>query len=467
MAEMRRFGLVDLVLLLVVVGVGAGARAWYLVACADSGNNAGPLRVEKAPAPIAGLPPGTKLRGRENPNELDALIHHLAEKQWFGGPAPFAQGEELTAHTAPGYAWVASWIARWVGVERLDYSLRWAQCALGALTAGLYFLFSRRAFRHLGVATLAGLFCALHPFWVIDTTAISDSVLSSFVVALALWLGARAGQEGGPFASLVYGLSLAGAALVRAALTPFAFVALAWFLLRSRALAGGWLYALLAFLGFAIGLTPWTVRNFQVFGEPVPVVDSAHLHLWIGNNPAATGGPLTDTIQAMAPSDELAKITRQPERYSRLGSLAWQEIREHPVATIQRRLHAALAFFLGECWLRDGTLAETTGEGELPPRLEAAYPMALHASLAGMLALAMLGWRWTYGWRWEAMPSSLALLWIPLPYILSHAEELSGPRLPLDGVLLSYAAFALVCFIPGVGGVLFEGGDGPRREERP
>src|SRR5262249_12862880 len=128
---------------------------------------------------------------------------------------------------------------------------------------------------------------------------------------------------------------------------------------------------------------------------------------------------------------------------------------------------AALAFFVGERWLRDGTLAEVvSGEGDLPEGLAGSYPAVLQGTLLALLVLGLLGWRWTYGWRWEAMPSSLALVWIPLPYFLAHAEALSGPRLPLDGVLLSYAAFALVCLIPGVGALLFEGGEGPPRTER-
>jgi hypothetical protein len=35
-----------------------------------------------------------------------------------------------------------------------------------------------------------------------------------------------------------------------------------------------------------------------------------------------------------------------------------------------------------------------------------------------------------------------------LPYLLSHAESLAGPRLPLDGVLLCFAAYALACCVP-------------------
>src|SRR2546423_1234039 len=125
------------------------------------------------------------------------------------------------------------------------------------------------------VVTLAGLFAALHPFWIINVAEIADGTLATFLLAAALFLGARSSQTGAPFGSLLFGLALAGLALVRAALLPFAFVAVIWFLLRTRSLRRGWLPALLSFLGFVTGLAPWTVRNLQVFGEPIPIVDSA------------------------------------------------------------------------------------------------------------------------------------------------------------------------------------------------
>ena len=96
----------------------------------------------------------------------------------------------------------------------------------------------------------------------------------------------------------------------------------------------------------------------------------------------------------------------------------------------------------------------------MPAIFESAFsPGILQGTLLALFALGdFLGWRrWSYGWRKESMPASLAVIWIPLPYILGHAESLSGPRLPLDGVLLCYAAFAAACMIPGVGGYLFRG----------
>jgi hypothetical protein len=449
MAEPRRFGLGDLLLLGLVLLAAAGARAGYLWACADSGRNAGPLLVEDAP------PPGRA-----------ALVQNLKERGWFGYAAPFAPGEEQTADVAPGYPWLLALLARAVSPAAFDSTVRWVQCALGSLTAGLYFLFARRGFGSLLVAALAGLLAAVHPFWVLDTAAINDGVLATFLLALALLLGARAAQTSGPFASLLYGLALAGLALVRAALLPFAFVAVCWFLLRCRRLNRGWLCALLAFLGFANGLAPWTIRNLQVLGELLPVVDSTCLHLWVGNNPRATGGPLDDeTLRSAAPTAELEQIKSQPERYAHLGRLYWQEVRDNPAGTLNRRLNAAIYFLVGERWVRDGRLADVTPEGQqdMPPWLANSYPVVLPAALLALLLLAMLGWRWTYPWRWEAMPSSLAVVWVPLPYLLGHAGALSGPRLPLDGVLICYAAFVLACLVPGLARDLLAG---PATEDR-
>ena len=133
-------------------------------------------------------------------------------------------------------------------------------------------------------------------------------------------------------------------------------------------------------------------------------------------------------------------------------------------------MRAALMFFVGEQWLKDGTMAEVTptGQESMPDWLKKNQAVTLQATLLAMFVLAILGWRWSYGWRWESATATLAMLWVPLPYILGHAEGLSGPRLPLDGVLLTYAAFALACLIPGIGGPLLDPPDtGPPGGQTP
>jgi len=255
---------------------------------------------------------------------------------------------------------------------------------------------------------------------------------------------------------------VAGMALVRAAFLPLSFAAMIWFLIRSRSLERGWMSALVAFLGFVIGLAPWSVRNYQAIQDPVPIVTTGYLHLWIGNNEAATGGPATDEIWSKAPANELAAITNQNLRYARLGTRVLDEAKARPLATLRRRVHAFAAFYLGDSWFKDGTLAVTTPyipdesesaeirerREEIVTTLQEKSSLVLNSWVVAMLLLALIGWRWSYARRWESFPAALAAFWVPLPYILGHAEALSGPRLPLDGVLLCFAALTLVGLLP-------------------
>lgn len=449
MAEMRRFGFLDFLLLLLVFAAAAGARAGYLVTCADGGKSNGPLRVqEPSPANPAGQ------------SEQQALIDNVRDGFWFGSEAPFSEGEETTAHVAPGYPYLVGLLAQQVSADQLGLIIRWTQVGLGAFAAAFYFLFARRAFRSLAVGTLAGLFTALHPYWVVEVANLSDATLASTALALVLFLGSQAGEKGGAFTSLLLGAALAGLALVRAAYLPFSFVMLVWFLLRSRTLRLGWLCALCAFLGFGAALSPWTIRNYQSFKEPVPVVSSTYYHLWVGNNPRATGGPVTEEMFETAKTEELQKVHGQPARYARLGKDVVEEVQQRPVQTIKRRLWSGLYFVFGQRWFSEGTLAEqVSAETEPPAWLSENSVLVFQAVLLGMLLLTFLGWRWSYGWRWESVPAALAMMWVPLPYILGHAGSLSGDRLPLDGVMLCLSAFALCCFLPGVGGHLLGGAE--------
>ncbi len=463
MSEPRRFGSGDLILLLIILAASVAARTWYLRVCADGAQKEGPLQAQDPDA-----------------TQLNALVQNLKDQHQFACRAPLAGAEEVTAHRAPGYAMLLAGLE----MTRIDAGsigriVRWTQMGLGTLTAAFYFFFALRAFGSRLVAALTGLLCAFHPFWVINTAEINDGVLTTFLLAACLLLGARGGQSGGAFGSLLYGLLLAGLALVRAALLPFAVVAVLWFVLRSRHVRSGWLCALLAVLGFAIGLTFWTVRNYKELGDLVPIADSTYLHLWAGNNSKATGGPQTEEtmLQALAETQGAdAKATtkqwadlKQPERYGKLGGEVWKQVRNDPEGALKHRLEAGLSFFVGNGWLRDRNLKrmQTSESTDMPQWLSGSYSAIFYGSLLILLVLGLLGWRWTYAWHREAMPSSLALLWIPLPYFLSHAEDLYGPRLPLDGLLLCHGAFAVACLVPVVARQLFHGDESRReREER-
>jgi 4-amino-4-deoxy-L-arabinose transferase-like glycosyltransferase len=451
MSVLPRFGLKEILLLLLVVAVAAGLRVGYLLVYCDNATAWSPIAVQ----------------GMQSDEQRD-LINSLRDNWWFGGRPTFGPTVDQSAHVAPGYPWLVSLIAR-LPLD-LEVTVRWSQCGLGAITAGLYFLFARRAFRSTIVGLLAGLATAAYPAWIVNTAEFNDGVLATFLLAFTLWLGARVGQEGGPLLSLLLGIVLAMACLVRPAWLPFGFAVMLWFLLRCRELPRGWFLSLLVVLGFANGLAPWTVRNYQVVGDIVPLVDSAPVDLWMGNCPDGHGGQVKEAVmlknlaqqrgqEVESLKKDLAAMTSK-QRASVLLMAVVAEAQAHPAETLHRRFGAGVGFFLGGSWL-------TTFPDEKRSALNNTEAI-LAGSLVMVMVLSFLGWRWSYGWRRESMPASLAVVLIPLPYLLSHAEVLHGPRLPMDGVLICFAVFASCCLVPGYGKRFLAGPDSlPQQNETP
>jgi hypothetical protein len=488
MAAIRRMDMVDLIAFVLIIATAAGVRVWYLNAAANNATTSGPLQVqdEEEPAPAY-----VDTRGRATGTDLDVLVSNLKDNNQFASRPPFGSKVEETAHIAPGYPYFLSVLDRVsTDADHADQLARWIQASLGAMTAGLYYMIALIAFRSRVVALLAGSFCVVHPFWIVNTAAIADGTLATFLLALALFLGTRAGMAGGALTSLLYGLAMAALALVRAALLPFAFAGLLWFLIRCRGLPRGWLCAILAMLGFVNGLGPWTVRNWQIFHEPIPIVNSSYWHLCIGNNPGATGGPMSEHAMLISLDIESRKqlkelndldlerreqfkeLGTQRQRYQILAEATLQTLRADPAGCVRRRIQAFLVFIFGQRIvpmqngrLQGGLLSIQDNLESMPSWMSENLELMFYAATCVVIFLGLLGWRWTYAWRREGRLLALATIFIPLPYILSHAEGLIGPRLPLDGVLLTFSAYALGCLVPGVGTSLFAGPEGVEDEK--
>jgi hypothetical protein len=435
--------------LLLILASAAGLRAGYLAICTKNGEMDAAIRVQ-GDGPLARDHKGSQA------TEKDNLTTNIKEYRWFGCWAPLADDEEITAHVAPGFYWLFGTIAE--HCDGPDRIWRWLNVALGSLTAGCYFFFARRAFHSTLVATLTGLLAACYPFWIFNTAELTDGVLATFLLSVCLMLGARGCQTGGILTGLLFGLSLACLVLVRAAMLPFAMIALLWYLWECRRYSFGWFAGFLALIGLANGLVLWGLRNYQDFEQPIPIADSTYLHLWMGNNPNATGSTMDEAdLRSSLEKDRLQKLLHeknQAKRYQQLAPDVLNEAMNHPVETMSRRLKAFEIFMLGEYWSRQGQLCvvqEGSATVASPPSwLSDNLEVILHGTLLGVFVLSLLGWRWSHAWRSQGHIAAIAFVWVPLPYILSHAEPLLGPRLPFDGVLLCYTAYALMSVIPGL-----------------
>jgi hypothetical protein len=201
------------------------------------------------------------------------------------------------------------------------------------------------------------------------------------------------------------------------------------------------------------------VRNYQSFDRLVLVSDSDLLRVCVGAGPGADGSPrpeselLSAAAQATGEPQPALKARLealpQKERYIELGKIAWDSMRTDATGFVNQRLTAFVGFWLGDDWLKHRRMwREEPAAGAQP--LPGWFAPTFAGSVAVMLLLALLGWRWSFARRGPA-PITLTPILVALPYVLTHAEPLAGPRLPLDGLLLSLAAFAVAGLLPRVG----------------
>jgi len=79
-------------------------------------------------------------------------------------------------------------------------------------------------------------------------------------------------------------------------------------------------HAAAVLLLFTIGLAPWTIRNYCVFGKFIVLRSNFGLELWLGNNPNVVDG----MSQFSHPNDN----PEEAEKYKRMGEIAYMAEKE-------------------------------------------------------------------------------------------------------------------------------------------
>jgi 4-amino-4-deoxy-L-arabinose transferase-like glycosyltransferase len=152
------------------------------------------------------------------------------------------------------------------------------QALMGAGTAGLAFLIGRRMFS-ASAGLIACALTAFYPYYVMHDTALQDTAMVTFVLALSMWLLLRALQNGGGW--WLAGIALGALVLVRAGMAPSVMAVVVWALVcggRAKLRT-----ALVLTVAILVTLSPWLAYTWRATGAPVLTTDSGYL-LWQGNN---------------------------------------------------------------------------------------------------------------------------------------------------------------------------------------
>jgi 4-amino-4-deoxy-L-arabinose transferase-like glycosyltransferase len=171
--------------------------------------------------------------------------------------------------------------------HRLFLPIILAQSLVGAGTVWCAAMLAREIFDNKA-AIIAAILTAIYPYYVVHDTAIQETSLCTFLMALAVLLLVRVRRNGSVVTAAGAGLALGGAVLTRANLAPFLMFAPLWLVLFGDSHVAPWrrrLWVAVLCAGVA-GLTvsPWLLRAYQLTGS-VTLSTQTGFFLWLGNNP--------------------------------------------------------------------------------------------------------------------------------------------------------------------------------------
>jgi hypothetical protein len=244
--------------------------------------------------------------------------------------------------------------------------------------------------------------------------------------------------------ALTLGLALGLTALFRQSILPAVPLLFLW-LLFVAGYAGwqqgrGWLRIdalislTIAGLLLILCLLPFTIRNYQVYGQFLLLNSNSGFAMYSAQHPLHGARFQTFTAAPLPPNlHELGENEAQWDRALRQMGLEF--IREDPVRYLRLSLSRVASYF--EFWPTDTTLLHNAG------RL-LSFTLYLPFMVAGFILAGRQAKRGR-GWLdFLTTPTALALLFITC-YALLHilTWAMARYRLPLDAVAISFAALAL------------------------
>ena len=139
------------------------------------------------------------------------------------------------------------------------------------------------------VARLAALLAAVWPSWIALTTIISSELPSNLLLAAGI---ACSSSRLGPFWLRVASSSLllVGAAYIRPTTLPLVLAVPVLEAVIARKWRAALAATVISLAVAAVTLSPWAIRNQQIFGTPVLISANLGANLWMGNNPRSNGG---------------------------------------------------------------------------------------------------------------------------------------------------------------------------------
>jgi len=369
--------------------------------------------------------------------EMGRLARSIAEGHGFSSPTDLDSGP--SAWTAPVYPYILAGVFKLFGIYSaasawviLTFNSIWA-----ALTCWSLYRIADRMFG-TWVARGTAWTWAVFPYLIYwPVRVVWEVSLTTFLLTLAMWLGVRMADGSSRLDWILFGLLWGLIVLTNTAVVILLPFMLAWLMWAKEpdtsVVHTRWSNRFtgpgLSVVVLVLCVTPWTIRNYEVFGRFIFIRDNLPLELYEANNSASSGlwtrseHPGNDP-SSMRRFQQLGEIRFMDEEKQEL----YQFLREHPVEFVGFTLERAWYFWAA------------------PPQatIVAGYDLwvARHVEFLLSALFAFAGLVLTFvrknKYRWLLAPF---LIVYPLPYYL--VNPFPKYKAPIEPVMLMLIVYVL------------------------
>ncbi len=363
--------------------------------------------------------------------EVGRVARAIAAGEGFSSPLRMVDTGPTIWFT-PIYPYLLAGIFKLWGIysDKSHIIIETLNCAFSALTIIPIYYCAKRTFGQ-GVAVAASWIWAVFPTaLVFPITWVWDTAMAGLFFALIFWATLALREARGYWPWIGYGALWAFGVLVNPSLLSVFPFLLAWLIWEARKRGDAWVrLAGSALIVFALGMVPWTARNYLVFNKFIVLRSNFGLELWLGNNPG-----VPDTWSPwLHPNDNPAEA----RKYQQIGEIAYMAEKQHEAFAFMRTHPADTINFMFRRFVNNW-LAIT----DSPADTWSAGPLYVKAFLlmnASISLLCFLGALFASRTRNpEATPYAIVLLIFPLVFYVTHSSL--RYRFPMDPIIIVLAA---------------------------
>ena len=370
--------------------------------------------------------------------ELGRVARAIAAGQGFSSPLRMVDTGPTVWFT-PIFPYLVAGIFKILGIYSVmsEIVIQTLNCAFSALTIIPIYGIAKRTFGKASAIGAAWVWVFLPTALYFPILWIWDTALIGLFFALIFWATLAMPEKHGLLPWAGYGaLWVTGVLINPSILSLFPFF-LAWLIWEARKVEIPWAKPVaVALLIFTIGLVPWTVRNYRVFGKFIVLRSNFGLELWLGNNP-----DVTDTMSNWAhPNDNPAEAAK----YARMGEIAYMADKEHEAFAFMRTHPLETLDFMFRRFV-ENWLGITDSPADLwaNGNLKVQGFIILNSLLS---VLCLLGALYARRARIPEAPLyAMVLLIFPLVFYVTHSSL--RYRFPIDPIIVVLAVSAVAHLI--------------------